>query len=146
MKKIEMTETIVAHKAESGMSWDQIAQHVGLNPVFVTAACLGQCSMPPEYAEKLTGALDLPGEVATALVVCPYKGSDQTVPTDPLVYRFYEIMQVYGSSLKEVIHEKFGDGIMSAIDFTLNVDREEDAKGDRVVVTMNGKFLPYRIW
>lgn len=128
------------------MSWEELADRIGLNPVFVTAACLGQCSMPLEYGDKLTATLELPGEIAAALARYPYKGMDQTVPTDPLVYRFHEIMQVYGTSLKEVIHEKFGDGIMSAIDFTLDVERQEDPKGDRVVVTMNGNFLPYRIW
>lgn len=146
MNKLEMTETIMANKARSGMGWEEIAGQVGLNPVFVTAACLGQCSMPEEYGKKLVKALDLPDETVSALSVCPYKGMEQTVPTDPLVYRFYEIMQVYGMSMKEIIHEKFGDGIMSAIDFKLDVDREEDPKGDRVVVTMNGKFLPYKIW
>lgn len=146
MKKIDMTEAIMSAKASQGLGWEQIAEKVGLNPVFVTAASLGQCSMPREYGEKLVAALGLPSEVVEALADYPYKGMDQTVPTDPLVYRFYEIMQVYGLSMKEVIHEKFGDGIMSAIDFTLDVDRQEDPKGDRVVVTMNGKFLPYKIW
>lgn len=146
MNKIEMTETVMARKSETGMSWEQIAGKVGLNPVFVTAACLGQCSMPREYGEKLAAALDLSEEVIGALAAYPYKGTDETVPTDPLIYRFYEIMQVYGTSLKEIIHEKFGDGIMSAIDFKMDIDREDDPKGERVVVTMNGKFLPYRIW
>ncbi|KPV39953.1 cyanate hydratase [Thiohalorhabdus denitrificans] len=146
MDKLAMTETIMAAKADKGWSWEEIAAQVGLNPVFVTSACLGQSSMPREYGEKLTAALGLSGEVVEALAVCPMKGTEQAVPTDPLVYRFYEIMQVYGTSVKEIIHEKFGDGIMSAIDFTLDVDRQEDPKGDRVVVTMNGKFLPYKIW
>ncbi len=146
MNKLEMTETIMARKAKTGMSWAELADKVGLNPVFVTAACLGQCSMPEEYGRKLVDALQLPDETVAALAVCPNKGTDVTVPTDPLIYRFYEIMQVYGTSMKEVIHEQFGDGIMSAIDFTLDVDRQEDPKGDRVVVTMNGKFLPYKIW
>lgn len=146
MTKIEMSEAIMARKSESGMTWEALAGEVGLSPVFVTAACLGQCSLPREHGDKLTAALGLPAEVAGALATCPYKGMHQTIPTDPLVYRFYEIMQVYGTSLKEVIHEKFGDGIMSAIDFEMDVEREEDPKGDRVVITMNGKFLPYRIW
>ena len=146
MDKLAMTETIMAAKADKGMTWEGLAGEVGLNPVFVTACALGQCSMPREYGEKFASTLGLSGEVVEALAVCPNKGTDQTVPTDPLIYRFYEIMQVYGTSMKEVIHEKFGDGIMSAIDFTLDVDRQEDPKGDRVVVTMNGKFLPYKIW
>jgi len=146
MDKLEMTEAIMAAKAGKGLSWEALAGVVDLNPVYVTSACLGQSSMPREYGEKLAGALDLPDEVVKALAACPMKGTDQTVPTDPLIYRFYEIMQVYGTSVKEVVHEKFGDGIMSAIDFTLDVDRQEDPKGDRVVITMNGKFLPYKIW
>jgi cyanate lyase len=146
MKKIEMTEEIIASKTKSGKTWEEIAGEVGLNPVFVTASALGQCSMPEEYGRKLAKALNLAEDIVPALAQCPYKGMEQTVPTDPLVYRFYEIMQVYGMSMKEIIHEKFGDGIMSAIDFKLDIDREEDPKGDRVVVTMNGKFLPYKIW
>ncbi len=146
MDKLEMTQKIMAAKDTRNASWEEIAQQVGLNPVFVTSASLGQNSMPREYGEKLAAFLGLPDEVVDALAACPMKGTDQTVPTDPLVYRFYEIMQVYGGAMKEVIHEKFGDGIMSAIDFKLDVDREEDPKGARVVVTMNGKFLPYRIW
>ena len=146
MDKLAMTEAIMAAKAQKALTWETIAETVGLDTVFVTSACLGQNSMPPEYGDKLTAALDLPPEVVSALAKCPTKGTDQKVPTDPLIYRFYEIMQVYGGTVKEVIHEKFGDGIMSAIDFTLNIDRQEDPKGDRVVVTMNGKFLPYKMW
>ena len=104
--------------------------------------------MPEPYASKLCAALALPDGVKAALVEFPLKGQSlgQSVPTDPLIYRFYEIMQVYGLTLKELIHEKFGDGIMSAIDFTMDIQKEEDPKGDRVVVTMNGKFLPYKKW
>jgi cyanate lyase len=104
--------------------------------------------MNSEHASKLAKALSLEEDVALALGEYPMKGQSlgQTVPTDPLIYRFYEIMQVYGTSLKDVIHEKFGDGIMSAIDFKIDVSKEADPKGDRVVVTMNGKFLPYKAW
>ena len=85
--------------------------------------------------------------MAAALQEMPTKGSvGQTVPVDPLIYRFYEITQVYGTTIKAVIHEMFGDGILSAIDFTLDIQKEADPKGDRVVVTMNGKFLPYKKW
>lgn len=146
MNKLEMTEAIVSAKQSQGVTWEQVAEAVGLSPVYVTAAALGQSSMPTEYGEKLAAFLGLSGEVVETLAVCPMKGMEVTVPSDPLIYRFHEIMQVYGVPVKEIIHEKFGDGIMSAIDFTLDVDREEDPKGDRVVITMNGKFLPYKIW
>lgn len=146
MKKRDMTEAILAAKADKGISWESIAAELGLSPVFVTSACLGQNSLLGEQAERLCSKLDLQPEVAQALQECPYKGSDWTIPTDPLVYRFYEILQVYGTTVKELVHEKFGDGIMSAIDYTMEVDRQEDPKGDRVVVTMSGKFLPYKRW
>jgi cyanate lyase len=146
MDKNLMIETICASKYNHGFTWEQIAEYVGLSPVYVTSACLGQSSMPEEYGRKLVDKLDLSEEVVEALARCPKKGMAVTVPTDPLIYRFYEIMQVYGEPVKEIVHEKFGDGIMSAIDFKLDVDRKEDPKGDRVVITMDGKFLPYKIW
>ena len=147
MTKIEMTEVILAAKASKGCQWSEIAAAPGLSEIFVTSACLGQNSLSPDEARALCGFLELPDEVAAVLTACPLKGvgaPDQQ--RDPLIYRFYEITYVYGPSLKEIIHEKFGDGIMSAIDFTLEVDKQEDPKGDRVVVTMNGKFLPYKKW
>ena len=108
---------------------------------------MGQASVPSEAAEKLTSVLGLGPEVAEALTDFPMKGCLETqVPTDPLIYRLYEIVGVYGETLKEVIQEKFGDGIMSAIDFSMEVDKIEDPKGDRVLLTMNGKFLPYKSW
>ena len=146
MTKIEMTETIITAKKRSGMSWEEIAENVGLGPVFVTSAALGMNSMKPEAAEKLCDLLGLSGDVSSALQAFPTKKWDQTVPTDPLIYRLYEVVGVYGDTLKEVIQEKFGDGIMSAIDFSLDVDKEENPAGDRVVITMNGKFLPYKSW
>ncbi len=147
MKKIEMTEAILAAKAGKGCGWADIAGAVGLSEVFITSVCLGQNSVSAEDAEKLSSYLGLPSEVTAALQVCPLKAEGvDLVSKDPLIYRFFEIAYVYGSSLKEVIHEKFGDGIMSAIDFTMDVDKEEDPKGDRVVITMNGKFLPYKKW
>ena len=147
MTKIEMTETILAAKAAKGCSWAEISAAAGLSEIFATSACLGQNSLSLEEAKSLCTLLDLPDEIAAALAVCPLKGvgaPDQQ--RDPLIYRFYEVTYVYGPALKEIIHEKFGDGIMSAIDFTLSVDKQEDPKGDRVVVTMNGKFLPYKKW
>lgn len=149
MNKLEMTEAVMAAKAAKAakqLTWMQIAEVVGLGDVYLASACLGQNSLPSEYGEKLCTLLDLPGDVVPALARFPVKGTDQIVPADPLVYRFYEIMQVYGLTLKEVIPEKFGDDIMSAIDFTMTVDKKPDPKGDRVVVTMDGKFLPYKMW
>lgn len=147
MTKIEMTEAIMTAKASKGVSWGEIASAVGLSDVFTTSVVLGENSLLADDAEKLTTFLDLPAEVTTALTICPMKASDtDLVSKDPLIYRFFEIAYVYGGAMKEVIHEKFGDGIMSAIDFTCEIDKEEDPKGDRVVVTMNGKFLPYKKW
>ena len=146
MKKLEMTETILAAKTSSGLGWEEIAGRTGLAPVFLTSACLGMNSLRPEFADKLCDVLDLPGEVSLALQQFPHKSWDKLVPTDPVIYRLYEIVGVYGETMKELIHEKFGDGIMSAIDFSMHIDKEENPAGDRVVVTMNGKFLPYRSW
>lgn len=147
MTKLEMTEAIMAAKASRGNSWGEIATAVGLSDIFTTSVILGQNSLLPEDAQKLTDFLGLDSDVATALTACPMKATDtDLVSKDPLIYRFFEIAYVYGGALKEVIHEKFGDGIMSAIDFTMDVEKEDDPKGDRVVVTMNGKFLPYKKW
>lgn len=148
MTKSEMSAAILAAKKAKGMRWDAIAGEIGMSPVWTASLCLGESSAPENIVQKLCAVLDLDDDVAEALQVCPLKGQwmDKTVPTDPLIYRFYEIMSVYGTSMKEVIHEEFGDGIMSAIDFKLDIDREEDPKGDRVVITMNGKFLPYVRW
>lgn len=146
MTKIEMTEAIITAKTASGLGWEQIAEQVGLAPVFLTSACLGMNSLKPEYADKVCAVLGLPAEVSTALQVFPHKTWDKLVPTDPVIYRWYEIVGVYGETIKELIHEKFGDGIMSAIDFSMHIDKEENPAGDRVKVTLNGKFLPYKSW
>lgn len=146
MNKLEMTETILAAKAQSALGWEAIAEKVGLAPVFLTSACLGMNSLKPEFADKLCELLTLSPEVSGALQAYPHKDWDKRVPTDPLVYRFYEVVGVYGDTIKEIIHEKFGDGIMSAIDFSMHIDKEENPAGDRVKITMNGKFLPYRSW
>ena len=146
MNKLEMTEVIIGAKTASGLGWEDIAAKVGLGPVFLTSACLGMNSLKPEYADKVCEALGLPGEVSIALQEFPHKSWDKVVPTDPVIYRWYEIVGVYGDTIKELIHEKFGDGIMSAIDFSMHIDKEENPAGDRVVITMNGKFLPYRTW
>jgi cyanate lyase len=146
MKKIEMTEAILAAKKSTGLSWEEIAEKVSLGTVFVTSAALGMNSLKKEPAEKLCALLGLSDEIADALQAFPMKTWTQTVPTDPLIYRFYEAIGVYGETIKEIIGEKFGDGIMSAIDFSMDIDKEENPLGDRVVITMNGKFLPYKAW
>ena len=146
MDKIQMTETIIATKLAKGLSWEGIAEALGMSPVWLTSACLGMNSAPPEKAKAIADHLGLESEVADALAAFPTKVWDQTVPTDPLIYRFYEIVGVYGPTLKEVIQEKFGDGIMSAIDFGMEVEKIEDPKGDRVLIKINGKFLPYKSW
>ena len=147
MTRSECTEAIRAARLARGLTWRQIADAIGRHVVWTTAALLGQAAMDEAEAAKAAELLGLGPEVATTLRECPMKGSlDPVIPTDPLIYRFYEIMQVYGTTLKEVIHEQFGDGIMSAVDFTMDVQRVPDAKGDRVRVTMEGKFLPYKKW
>ncbi len=147
MTKKQATEAILKAKKEKGFTWEHIAAEVGGHPVWVTSALLGQNSMAEEEAKKAAALLGLPNEVVAVLQECPLKGSlDDTVPVDPLIYRFHEITHVYGTTMKELIHEKFGDGIMSAIDFEIDIQKKEDPKGDRVVVTYNGKFLPYRKW
>ena len=146
MKKCEMTETILAAKAAKKIGWEQIAEKTGLAPVFTTSACLGMKSMQKEKGEKLCAARGLPAEVSVALQEFPHKNWDKLVPTDPVIYRLYEIVGVYGETIKQIIHEKFGDGIMSAIDFSMHIEKVPDPKGDRVKVTMNGKFLQYKTW
>lgn len=147
MDKNEMREAILAAKADKGMSWEAIAEAVGLNPVFVCSAALGENSMQKGEADALCKALGLPADVATALQAFPIKGQRAIeLENDPLVYRFRELVMVYGETLKEVVQEKMGDGIVSAIDFTMDVDKVPDPKGDRVKITMCGKFLPYKRW
>jgi len=146
MNKLEMTEVIMGAKTATNLSWEELAAKVGLAPVFLTSACLGMNSLKPENADKLCEALSLSEDVSVALQQFPHKSWDKTIPTDPVVYRWYEIVGVYGDTIKELIHEKFGDGIMSAIDFSMHIDKEENPAGDRVVVTLNGKFLPYKSW
>lgn len=146
MNKLEMTETIVEAKLKSGLGWEEMADKIGLAPVFLTSACFGMNSLKSEYADKLCELLELPNEVSETLQQFPHKSWDKTIPTDPAIYRLYEVVGVYGDTIKELIHEKFGDGIMSAIDFTMSIDKEEAPAGDRVLVTMSGKFLPYKSW
>jgi cyanate lyase len=146
LSKEQMTDLIISAKVKKKLTWNAIAEQVGVDEVWLTSVCLGMNSMKPELAEKLCTVLELSPEVQTALQMFPNKQWSFTIPQDPLIYRLYEVTGVYGETLKEVIHEKFGDGIMSAIDFSLSVDKEENPAGDRVVITMNGKFLPYKAW
>jgi len=146
MTKIQMTEEIILAKKSQGISWEELAEKVGLSPVFLTSACLGMNSLQEETATKLCEVLGLGSDILSTIKEYPTKTWDFNIPQDPLIYRFYEITGVYGETMKEIVQEKFGDGIMSAIDFSLDIDKEEDPKGDRVVITMNGKFLPYKSW
>jgi cyanate lyase len=147
MDREEATEVISDARLRQGRTWSELAKAAGTSPVWTTAALLGQQAMPREVAERVGAALDLDDETVAALQRSPSKGSlGDVIPTDPLIYRFYEIVQIYGTTIKELIHEEFGDGIMSAIDFEMDIERLPDPKGDRVKVTMHGKFLPYRVW
>ena len=143
--KAALGQKILAIKKRKGLSWAEIAARLGHAPVWTCAACLGQMSMTPETAEKAGALLGLDvGEVET-LQAIPYRGSlPTTVPSDPLIYRFYELLMVYGTTWKELIQEEFGDGIMSAIDFDMTLERQPDQKGDRVKLGFSGKFLPYK--
>ena len=149
MTRAELTEKIVTQKITSGVKWADVASAVGVSKEWTTAALLGQMQMTAEQVDAAGQALgmEFSAEEKALLTTVPYRGSlGQTVPTDALVYRFYEIVQVYGTTFKALIEEEFGDGIMSAIDFSMDIKRQADPKGDRVVVTLNGKFLPYKTY
>jgi len=143
----EVTRQIVSAKVRKGIKWADVATQVGQSKAWATAACLGQMQMTKAQADIVGGIFDLNDEAIAWLQIVPYKGSLPTaVPTDPLIYRWYEIVSVYGTTIKELIHEEFGDGIMSAIDFSMDIDRQADPKGDRVNVVLSGKFLPYKMY
>ncbi len=145
------TTTLFDAKRCSGLSFADLGGRLGQDEVWIASLLYGQATASADQAQLLLEALQIteperPALLA-ALTTYPVKGAlDPVIPTDPLLYRFYEILQIYGLPLKDVIQEQFGDGIMSAIDFSLTVAKQADPKGDRVVVTMNGKFLPYRKW
>ena len=143
-----MSEIVLAAKKAKGWTWAKLGEAVGLGELWLASCGHGENCLAPEAAEKLAGLLGLSPEVQAALTEPPLKGwtMEKPVPTDPLIYRFYELVAVYGTTIKDVIQEKFGYGIMSAIDFKMDIQKEESAKGDRVVVTLNGKFLPYTKW
>jgi cyanate lyase len=143
----EITQLILDAKAAKGLTFAELAKAVGCSPVFLAAVSYRQASATAEQASKLLDALGLDRAHARKLTEFPVKGGLMAdVPVDPLLYRFHEILQVFGLPLKDVIQEMFGDGIMSAIDFTMDVEKEADPKGDRVKITMSGKFLPYKRW
>ena len=147
MNRNDITEKIIAAKVSKGLTWEEVAAKVGQSKEWVTAGCLGQMTFNDEQASVIAGLFDLSDEEKKWLKVVPYKGSLPTpVPTDPLIYRWYEMVSVYGTTIKELIHEEFGDGIMSAIDFSMDIVREPDPKGDRVRVVLSGKFLPYKTY
>jgi cyanate lyase len=146
MNKVAMKEAILEAKFEKGLKWAEIAKAAGLSPEYVCSACLGMNHLDKKPADAVAKRLGLPKEVSAALQRFPHKTWSQAIPTDPVIYRWYEMVGVYGETIKELIHEEFGDGIMSAIDFSMNIDRQADPKGDRVLVTLSGKFLPYKSW
>lgn len=147
MSRLDVTEKIITTKVLKGLKWSDVAAKVGLSKEWVTAACLGQMTLTAEQAGVVGEIFGLSEDDKKWLMVTPYKGSLPTsVPTDPLIYRFYELVSVYGTTFKELIHEEFGDGIMSAIDFRMDLKREPNAMGDRVSIAMSGKFLPYKTY
>ena len=141
------TEKILDAKREKAITFEEISERVGRDKVWVTAALFGQATMSADEANAVVDCLDLDDSVARALQEIPMRGSlDMAVPVDPLIYRFYEMIQVYGTSIKALVHEMYGDGIVSAIDFTMDIKKKPDPHGDRVVITLDGKFLPYKKW
>ena len=145
--RTQVTEMILSAKVRKGIKWADVAEQVGQSKEWVTAACLGQMTLDKQQAGIVGTIFELSDEAIAWLQIVPYKGSLPTaVPTDPLIYRWYEIVSVYGSTIKELIHEEFGDGIMSAIDFSMDIQRQADPKGDRVNVVLSGKFLPYKTY
>ncbi|MDP4908253.1 MAG: cyanase [Burkholderiaceae bacterium] len=145
MTREDVTDLIYSAKVQKGLKWADVAKKIKLSKEWTTAACMGQMTLTKAQALVIGKTFDLPAEAIALLQVVPYKGSLPTaVPTDPLIYRWYEIVNVYGTTIKELIHEEFGDGIMSAIDFSMDIKREPDPKGDRVNVVLSGKFLPYK--
>jgi cyanate lyase len=146
MTRDELTRKILSIKRAKGLSWKTIVAEIGGgSAVYLTAALMGQMKLRPEQAERAASLFELGEDEKLLLQEIPHRGSSPTVvPTDPLIYRFYELVQVYGTTWKELIQEEFGDGIMSAIDFDMAIERQPDPKGDRVKLTLSGKFLPYK--
>ena len=146
MTRDDVTEAALRAKRQSGRSWTEIAEAIGMSPVWTHSAAIGMQAMPADKAAALASVLDLPDEAVAVLQECPTKTWSREIPTDPCIYRFYEIAGVYGPTFKALMHEEFGDGIMSAIDFDMQISRVAHPKGDRVKVEMSGKFLAYNAW
>ena len=146
MTKEDVTTLILSAKKQAGLTWEEIAAKIDMSPVWTHSAAMGMNAFPPEKAKLMVSVMGLPQEAESVLAESPTKIWEQAVPTDPCIYRFYEIVGVYGPTLKALIQEKFGDGIMSAIDFDMSITRVENPKGDRVKVEMSGKFLGYNSW
>ena len=147
MKRQDVTDLIAYRKIMKGIKWAEVAKKVGASKERTTAACLGQMQMTKKQAEAVGKLFDLPEEAVLLLQTVPYKGSlPTTVPTDPLIYRLYELVHIYGTTIKELVHEEFGDGIMSAIDFDMDLSRQPNEKGDRVKIVMSGKYLQYKTY
>jgi|TARA_R100000935_G_scaffold16477_1_gene32703 cyanate lyase len=146
MTKEDVTAMILSAKKQAGMTWEGIAEKIGMSPVWTHSAAMGMNAFPADKAKLMVSTMGLPQEAEALLSESPTKIWTQSVPTDPCIYRFYEIVGVYGPTLKALIQEKFGDGIMSAIDFNMSVTREENPKGDRVKIEMSGKYLGYNSW
>jgi cyanate lyase len=143
--RAELSDLIVKARLQKGLKWSEVADAVGASKEWVTAGCLGQMTFDADQATALVTLLELPPEAVQLLQTPPDRGSLTTsVPTDPLIYRFYELVSVYGTTFKELIQDEFGDGIMSAIDFEMEITRQKDPAGDRVNIVMSGKFLPYK--
>lgn len=146
LSKSDVIDMIYEKKRLAGLTWASIAEDIGMSEVFVTSACLGMNALPRDKADKLVVNLGLPQEAAVVLAEYRTKEWDRAVPTDPCIYRLYEIVGVYGPTLKELIQEKSGNGIMSAIDFEMSVDKVPNPKGERIEIRMSGKFLSYNSW
>jgi cyanate lyase len=144
MTKEEAGPVVRLARFRAGVSWAELAEAIGRDPVWTVAALLGQHPMSATEVATVAGLLALGEDVCEVLQMQPYRGSGrQQIPTDPTIYRLYEALDVYGAALKELIHEEFGDGIMSAINFKVDITRRPDPAGDRVVITLDGKFLDY---
>ena len=147
MKREICTALVLEAKQEKQITYQQIAQAIDRNIVWTTSAILGQNTFDANEAKTVAELLGLGADIEKALQIFPSKGTTAVMPpTDPLIYRLYEIVLVYGETIKEVIHEKVGDGIMSAIDFTMDIEKEENPKGDRIKITLDGKYLAYKKW
>jgi cyanate lyase len=147
LNRQDVTDLILAAKLVKGLKWRDLAEVLGTSKEWATAALLGQMTLSASQAAAIAKVLDLNAQASALLQQVPSKGSlASAVPTDPLIYRFYELVNVYGTTFKALIHEEFGDGIMSAIDFDMSIERKPDPKGDRVSITMSGKFLPYKTY